>query len=171
MAKRIRVNKGDVFKADLGNGKAKYLQYVMLDPAEMNSEVIRVFSYSGSPDEEPNLKEIVASEIEFYAHVVVKWGVQMELWEKVGNIAIEKDFVPPFFRSVPLYEKYIIDGKIQFCETDDWVAWQAGQSFDDRKPIGKLTEATRKYFLGGVIPPMEIIERMKMKKYSWSYFT
>lgn len=171
MAKRIRINKGDIFKADLGNGKAKYLQYVMLDPAEMNSEVIRVFSYTGKPNEEPNLKEVVTSEIEFYAHVVVKWGVEMELWEKVGNVPIEKDFVPPFFRSVPIYNKYLINGEVQFCETDDWVAWQAGQDFDDRKPIGKLTETTRKYFKGGVIPPIKIIERMKTGRYNIPYFT
>ncbi len=171
MNKRIIVRKGDIFKADLGNGRAKYLQYVMLDPAEMNSEVIRVFNYESKIDEIPDLQEVIRSGVDFFAHVVVKWGVQMGLWKKVGNIPIEKDFVPPYFRDVPLHDKYIRNGKIQFCKTNDWVAWQAGQSFEDRKSIGKLTKETKKYNRGGIMPPVQIIERMKTGSYSALDFT
>jgi hypothetical protein len=171
MAKRVIVKEGDVFGADLGNHRMKYLQYVMLDPSEMNSEVIRVFKRESTPVTQPDLEIIAQSEVDFYAHVVVKWGVQMGLWQKIGHVPIENNFEPPYFRSVPLTPKNMEGNKIIFCKTKDWQAWQAGQKFEDRKPIGYLNEETGKYHLGGVIPPAAIIERMKTGSYSQPYFT
>jgi hypothetical protein len=170
MIKRIRIIQGDVFRANLEKGRFKYLQFVMLDPAQLNSQVIRVFNYEEYSNENTDLLKVAKSEIEFYAHVFLKWGVQMGLWEKVGNVPIESDLVQPIFRTVPL-DKHIEKGQITFCKTDDWLAWQAGQSFDDRKPIGNLSEETEKYFLGSIMAPHDIIERMKSGSYNQPYFT
>lgn len=171
MARRVIIKEGDVFSADLGDGRMRYLQYVMLDPSEMNSEVIRVFKYESTSGTKPDLETMVQSEVDFYAHVVVKWGVQMGFWEKIGNVPIEKDFEPPYFRSVPLTLRNMEGNKIIFCKTNDWQAWQAGQEFEDRKPIGYLNEETGKYHRGDIIPPAQIVERMKTGLYNQPDFT
>lgn len=171
MGKRVTINTGDIFRVDLDNGKSRFLQYVMLDPSEMNSEVVRIFKYESKQTEEAELKDVVKSGVDFYVHVVVKLGIQLGIWTKVGNLPIENGFEPPRFRDVTPITDFIVNGQVQYCETDAWVAWQAGQEFEDRKTIGKLNERTEKYYLGGIISPYNILKWMKEGANTQPYFT
>lgn len=171
MTKNNRIKIGDIFKTNTQNGIIRYLQFVMIDPGELNSEVIRIFNYEGRVDEKIDYEKVFFSGISCYTHVVIKWGIKLYNWEKVCNIPIEIGFVPPFFRDVKLKDEYIVNGKLQFCKTDNWYSWQAGERFEERKHIGWLTEETEKYYLGGVVPPKEIQELINDKNSLKPYFT
>lgn len=169
---RIKISKGDIFRVDVGNDKIKFFQFVMLDPAQMNSEVIRVFDFEIHKSDEFEIESIIEKEIDFYVHVVIKWGIDMGLWSKVGNFSIENDIILPYFRDVVPIDKYLGEnGKIMFCETNDWVAWQLGQSFTNRKPIGKLSEETKEFFIGIIMSPIDVRDYIKNSIYSQPYFT
>ena len=76
---------GDIFEAGFGDGKKKYFQVIASDPAQLNSDVIRVFSTAYSIESKLEREEIVQEPVEFYAHCIVKWGVKFGLWVKVGH--------------------------------------------------------------------------------------
>ena len=57
--KRANTRIGDVFSVKMDNNKKKYLQYVISDLTQLNSDVIRVFKTEYPDDKNPNLLEIV----------------------------------------------------------------------------------------------------------------
>jgi hypothetical protein len=84
---RANTKIGDVFSVKIDNNSKKYLQYIVSDLTQLNSDVIRAFKKAYPINANPDLSEIVKGEIEFYAHCVTKWGIKLGLWEQVGNIA------------------------------------------------------------------------------------
>jgi hypothetical protein len=188
MKRRLLIKEGDVFQVDLGsamennypefkdilgnmakNGKMRYFQYLMLDPGCLNSEVIRVFRHEEEKGGRENFQEIIDSGVDFYAHVVIKLGAQMKLWEKIGNLSIEKSFIPPLFRTcgdMPPPGPAPIFGK-----SYNWYIWQAGQSPEHYKLIGELTEKYKSLDDGVVESPISIIGRMITGEFIGDYFT
>ena len=53
--KRANTRIGDVFSVKMDNNKKKYLQYVISDLTQLNSDVIRVFKTEYPDDKNPNL--------------------------------------------------------------------------------------------------------------------
>lgn len=90
MAKRIITRIGDVFEVQLDNCK-KYFQYIANDMTQLNSSVIRAFVEEYPLDYSPILENITAGKVDFYAHTVLRWGIQSGLWYKVGRISFEED--------------------------------------------------------------------------------
>ncbi len=88
MAKRIRETKvGDIFSVQTDEKTKKYMQYIVSDLTQLNSDVIRVFKKSYPIDDKPDLKNIINDNVEFYAHCDTKAGIIQGLWELVGNDA------------------------------------------------------------------------------------
>ena len=98
MTKRIRIRQGDLFQVKLKSGVVAYFQYLLLDPCQLNSQVIRVFNYRGEAEENFDSNEVFSSGVDFYAHVIILFGIKMSLWWRIGNYQLESNFKPPLFR-------------------------------------------------------------------------
>ena len=152
MAKRIITRIGDVFEVQLDNCK-KYFQYIANDMTQLNSSVIRTFVEEYPLDYSPILENITAGKVDFYAHTVLRWGIQSDLWYKVGRISFEED-VNVLFRT------YDEDGYVPVSKL--WLVWKINQPM---KFVGELRGENRNAEIGLVINPDEIFERIKSGAY------
>lgn len=123
----IRTRIGDVFKVHLQNEKKGYFQYFANDPTQLNSSVIRAFINRYDISDEVSIDLIVSGRVDFYAHVVLRWGIELGLWKKMGNSKTLGDIVP-FFRNTNDYGNKVAISR-------DWHVWALGEEFRD---VGKL---------------------------------
>ena len=84
---RVVTKVGDVFSVKLDNEVKKYFQLIAFDLTQLNSDVIRAFKKVYPIHATPTLLDIVNDDVDFYAHCVTKFGIKMNLWDKVGNIS------------------------------------------------------------------------------------
>lgn len=160
MAKRIITKQGDIFEVPLENNKKGYFQYILVDTTQLSSSVIRVFKKHYSKEETVDLEDVVKEEVSFYAHAILKVGIKMNLWQKVGNMQVEEDIEAPYFRCSADY------GNPEIKISNDWYIWKVNEKFED---VDKLNETQKKYDIGVVIAATEIPERMNTGKYSYFY--
>tara|TARA_R110002124_G_scaffold239758_1_gene404914 strand:+ start:175 stop:657 length:483 start_codon:yes stop_codon:yes gene_type:complete len=154
---RANTKIGDVFSVKIDNTSKKYLQYIVSDLTQLNSDVIRAFKKVYPIDATPKLSEIVKGEIEFYAHCVTKWGIKLGYWESVGNISDVGEFNVLFRTSGDNPQTKI---------SRNWWIWKINE---EQKQIGKLEVENRKAEIGSVIPPDSIVHRMQTGKYDFVY--
>ena len=160
MAKRIIVKKGDIFQVLLDNNMKGYFQFIILDLTQLNSEVIRVFKKRYPANETPDFSVIVKDEVQFYAHVVIKFGVKMNLWNKVSNVPLELGLEPPCFRGSNDY------GNPEIKVSKSWYVWKTNEDFVQvGEPKGQHTS----YDIGSVLAAPEIPEIMNTGKSSYFY--
>jgi len=159
MTKRIITKIGDVFLVKLENHQ-RYFQYVSNDMTMLNSSVIQVFKEHYPLDSSPNLSEIVKGETDFYVHVVLRWGIELGFWEKIGKAEIVGK-IDALFRSSLDYGM----GKIDISER--WQVWHINDP--DFTFVGKLKGKNRNAERGEVIPPIDVYHRIKTGKYSYFY--
>ena len=86
MAKRIVTKIGNVFCAEFEDFKC-YFQYIANDLTQLNSSVIRVFRRHYPLDYNPVIDDIVKDDIQFYAHTILRRGIELGGWYKVGKSA------------------------------------------------------------------------------------
>ena len=126
-------------------------------------------------DYEPVIEDIVADEILFYAHAVLRVGIEDNVWYKVGkskNLGLEglsKILWGTLFPWTEIFE----NGFMRIKEVDpleNWTIWYVNNECID---VGRLPE---KYYDiiedGGVLPYSSIIERLKYGYYidsDWRY--
>lgn len=157
---RANTKIGDVFCVTIeGKGK-KYLQYIISDVLQLNSDVIRAFKKIYPLNEEPVLSEIVKDEIDFYAHCVTKWGIQLGYWEKVGNNAELGKTDHILFRDTSDYGK-------QVPISENWYVWHIND--ENVTMVGNLKGHNRISEIGVVFPPDCILHRMKTGEYDFKY--
>ncbi len=85
MAKRIITKIGDVFCVEIDGEYKCFFQFIGKDIEQLNSSIIRVFKTRYPIEYKPVIKDIVKDEILFYAHTILKFGVEFEAWYKVGK--------------------------------------------------------------------------------------
>ncbi len=85
MAKRIVTKIGDVFCVDFQDGTKGYFQYIANDLTILNSSVIRAFKTHYPKDMDISIDDIVKDEIAFYAHTVLRSGIDRNAWYKAGK--------------------------------------------------------------------------------------
>jgi hypothetical protein len=162
--KRISTKIGDVFSVKIDEGSKKYFQLVAFDLTQLNSDVIRAFKEVYPIDANPDLAEVLNGEVEFYAHCVTKFGVKMELWEKVGNKPDLGNIKQILFRNSEDYGSKVEKEPIKI--SDKWYVWRIGEKFKD---VGRLEGENRKAEIGIVVNPYDVLERIKTGKYSFVY--
>lgn len=155
---RANTKIGDVFSVKIDDNSKKYLQYIVSDLTQLNSDVIRAFKKVYPINANPDLSEIVNGEVEFYAHCVTKLGLKMGYWESVGNISNVGNFDNVLFRSS--------GDNPQTRVSQNWWVWKINE---EQKPVGKLAGENRKAEIGSVIPPDSIVHRMQTGKYDFVY--
>jgi hypothetical protein len=154
---RANTKTGDVFSVKIDDNSKKYLQYIISDLTQLNSDVIRVFKKIYPLSANPDLSEIVKGEVEFYAHCVTKLGIKMGYWECVGNITDVGKF-NVLFRSS--------GDNPQTKVSQNWWVWKINE---EQKQVGKLEGENQKAEIGSVIPPDSIVHRMQTGKYDFIY--
>jgi hypothetical protein len=156
---RIVTKIGNVFAVPLDDGTKRYFQYVANDLTQLNSDVIRAFNKAYPVEAKPILQEVVNDAVSFYAHVVIKWGIQMHLWEKVGKVP-QIGELKILFRSTNDY------GNPAIKKSSSWHVWRVGEGFQH---IGKLRGEYRKAEIGIVVTPPDIVQRMRTGGYDFVY--
>jgi hypothetical protein len=160
---RVSIKIGDIFSVPIDTGTKKYFQYVSNDLTQLNSEVIRAFKSKYAIGDNPELVEIAKGEVDFYAHCVIKLGVKMSLWEKVGDAPIFGD-LNPLFRGTNDYGSR--PGE-QVALSENWYVWHIND--DKFKRIGKLTGEYQNAEIGVVVTPVDVVDRMRSGKYNFIY--
>lgn len=155
---RVQTKLGDIFAVPLDSVK-KYFQYVADDRSQLNSEVIRAFKQTYPIDATPELTDVVAGEVDFHAHVVIKWGIKKELWEKVGNVPFTGK-LPALFRDTNDY------GDRRVLTSTNWYVWRVNEEF---QRVGRLEGEHRKAEIGIVVTPQDVVDRMRTGAYRFSY--
>jgi hypothetical protein len=156
---------GDVFSATLDGDCKRYFQYVASDLTQLNSDVIRIFKKIYLISDNPNLIEIVNGEIEIYAHCVLKLGLKMKLWQKVGNTPNVGDTTQILFRDTNDYGSN--SGENPILISHNWHVWRVNDRCFTR--VGKLEGINRGAYIGIVINPLGILELLKGNKYPINY--
>jgi len=85
--KRIVTKIGDVFCVEFSNNTKGYFQFIAIDKEQLGSSVIRAFKthYPIYPD--IMIEDIVKDEVDFYAHTILRAGIEYDTWYKVGKSA------------------------------------------------------------------------------------
>lgn len=158
---RTNTKIGDIFSVKVDDDSKKYLQYIISDLTQLNSDVIRAFRKSYPIDANPNLSEVVNGEVEFYAHCVTKWGIKLGYWEKVGNVAEVGETNHILFRSSGDY------GNPQIKISENWWIWKINE---EQRRVGKLEGENQKAEIGLVINPESIVYRMRTGEHAFKAY-
>ena len=162
---RTNTKIGDIFSVKINDNSKKYLQYIVSDLTQLNSDVIRAFKKVYPINANPDLSEIVKGEVEFYAHCVTKWGVKLGYWERVGNVTDVGELNHITFRCSKDYGHKLGEKPVKISH--NWYVWKINDEyFTD---VGKIEGENRKAEIGSVIPPDNIVHRMRTGKYDIAY--
>jgi hypothetical protein len=151
MVKRVKSTKvGDVFEVPISPTEKRYMQYVVSDLTQLNSDVLRIFKRVYPIDEKPDIEQIVNGEVDYYTHGDSRYGVRMDAWTLYGNTNNVGNYSNVWFKCKRDYT----DKK----RNDDWYVWKIGGDhiWMDIKEIKKLGA-----HLGLVNPYMSILHRIK----------
>lgn len=161
MAKRIITKIGDVFVVPISETTQKYMQYIANDLYQLNSSVIRAFKESYPLDSTPDLEEVVSGEVDFFAHVSLRGGIEDGLWQKIEKASLTGNVNPLFRGSMD-------SGKGPGIEySSKWYIWR----LQDENPthVGELTGENRQADIGVVVRSKDIPHRMKTGEYLFKY--
>jgi hypothetical protein len=160
---RIVTRIGDIFTVELGNGSRKFFQYVAKDATQLGSDVIRAFKEEYPDGTAPNLDDVVRGEVQFFAHCVVRWGVELGLWTKVGRSA-DIGTLDVWFRGTrDLFTKA---GEEPIRVSDRWYVWKINEPFRD---VGRLEGDLRGAEIGSVKNPHSVVKRIETGDYGDPY--
>lgn len=165
MTKRVITKIGDVFSVPINENEKRYMQLIAFDLTQLNSDVIRAFEKIYLINEHPSLDEIIRQRIFFHAHCVTKFGIKLNLWEKVGNVSNVESINNIIFRGTPEYARK--KGEAPILISNQWYIWR----INDEKftKVGKLEGENRMAEIGLIVNPYDILERMKTGKYNFYY--
>lgn len=150
---RFRKKQGDIFKVKISDDDVRYLQYVANDINLMNGNMVRVFKRRYTENDTPSPDEIVDDEIDFYCHVVLKWGVERGFWTKYGNSKDVGDLKKVFFKS---YTEELSPAYPAF-----WSIWTI-YKYTERK---KLPKRFKDAYWGIIFQPATIVHKMKTGRF------
>jgi hypothetical protein len=153
---------GDIFSVKIDEHTQKFMQYIVSDMTQLNSDVIRVFNQEYPLNASPNVLDIVSKEVQFYAHCVTILGVKMGCWSKFGNCTDVGNFNHLLFRDTDDY------GNPDIRVSNDWWIWKINKEMIH---VGKLEGENRNAEIGVVFSPPNIVHRVKTGVYPGLYPT
>lgn len=171
--KRVVTRIGDIFCVEFGNGFKGYFQYVAKDIEQLNSSVIRVFDTHYKYDYEPTLSEIVCDKVAFYAHTVLRSGIELSNWCKIGNsneidlANLERIYFGTAHEIIfNLPDGSFVNEGVKVNPLENWRIWHINQQVE---MIGKLpVEYLDLVEPGSVKPYKEIRTRMQLGYYKYT---
>ena len=166
MAKRIVTKIGDVFCVEVDNAYKRYFQYFCNDMSQLNSSVIRVFKKRYPMDCQPKPEDIVADDVDFYAHTILRDGIQYGFWYKVCNVKedYEEEMKKPMFGFFDDFDLDTDDGEEN--SYNYWYVWKINQ------PEETIDVLPKQYLdiveNGAIMPYVEIEDRIKYGYYRYT---
>jgi len=128
----------------------------------MNSSTIRVFQKEYPIEYKPVVDDIVKDEVMFYAHTVLKFGIQEGVWYKVGkSVDLGLEGLNKVLFGIPLPSKYGNEDEMMgFGYLGNWVVWKVNKPW---LRIGELKEKDAHLVeFGAVTSYPGIFERIKL---------
>lgn len=159
--KRKKTTKiGDIFAVKIDNNHQRFFQYIVSDMTMLNSSVIRVFKKEYLVTDVIDWNEVVRDEVDFYAHTILRVGLDYDLWDLVANVPEVGDYSHIWFR------RSGDSGKPQVEVSYDWDVWRINQNFID---VGRLPKKYHNAEIGVVVSAHNVVKRIKTGKYSFKY--
>ncbi len=166
MAKRIVIKIGNIFCAEICGKYKSYFQYIANDMTQLNSSVIRVFKRRYPLDANPKMEDVVSDEVCFYAHAVLRWGIELGIWSKVGksmNIGQDELEKVWFGQAMDTYWDKEAWNWISCPPSENLKIWHINQK---SIWIGLIKENEHYYVeYGAVVPAISIVERFQYGHY------
>ena len=153
---RISTRIGDIFIAQLDNGKLRFFQLIARDQSSLNGDVIRIFASHYNKDGIPSIEELIKGPIERYMHTYVINGIRLGYWEKFANT---KDI-----GTVNIYFKDSLD---DFYPRHNVVSkrWEIWVINGPRLFVGELPKECAKYEIGTVFAPIAVMIQLNTGNY------
>jgi len=152
--KSIITRIGDIFCIEIDNEYKCYFQYIAKDMSQLNSSVIRVFKRHYSMDYEYDEQEVLNDEVNFYAHTILRIGIDNGTWYKVGKSKEIGDTSKIMFRLSSDF-----GGGPQPIKSYHWYVWKLNEEYIH---IGELTEGYKDItYLGLVIQYCDVFNKIK----------
>ena len=156
---------GDIFEVKVTENSRKFFQFIANDVTQLNSNVIRAFKKEYSSEVYPELSEVINDNVDFYAHCIIKLGLKMALWDKIGNFSDIGNLDDVLFRRTSDYGTKV--GVEPVRVSFNWDIWKINDPGFTK--IGKLEGKNRDAEIGIVVNPYDIKERIVTGKYNFSY--
>jgi hypothetical protein len=150
---------GDVFEVRLDALTKRFFQYVADDSTQLNSHVVRVFRKAYDVNTSPELRIVIAGEVDFHAHVLLGIGIKQQLWQRVGHAPPPSD-LDVLFRDTNDY------GNPSISVSTNWHVWKVNGPFER---VGALRPKYDRAEVGVVVPPDSLLYRMRNGRYDFVY--
>lgn len=152
---------GDIFEVKIDDEHVKYMQYVVSDLTQLNSDVVRIFKPVYRIDEKPDIELIVKGEVENFVHCATKLGIKMGYWSKIGNSSFLGDYSKVTFRCSLDY------GKSPLTEVShSWWVWKINE---DQVHVTAIEDEFKNSFIGTVFSPDSTLEIVKCGYFPFYY--
>jgi len=89
---------------------------------------------------------------------VIKWGIEMNTWEKVGTV--------PYLERLDVLFRDSKDYGKQIKTSYNWRVWRINEKFQS---IGKLDGDYQKAEIGIVVAPPNLVRHMRTGEYGFVY--
>lgn len=170
MAKRIVTRVGNVFCVEFDDRYKCFFQFIAIDCESLGGSTIRVFKRRYPIDYKPNLEEIVHDEILFYANTILRVGIDMGTWYKVGSYS--KDLGLDELEKI-WFTTTGSPNKEGICVANDrWHIWHPAKlnsgTYVNTEYVRELLARNEKIFTGGVAPYVNIAPRIKCGYSTWT---
>lgn len=167
MAKRIVTKIGDVFCIEIDNLHKRFFQYICNDLSCMNSSVIRVFRERYPMEYKPVLSEIIKGNIEFYAHTVLKPGIEDGVWYKIGKInSTDTNIQNIIWGTTDKYKIVDCRTTIEINPMQNWTIWQTN---GNRIFIGSVPLHYYNQLENGMVKNnIDIVRRVRLGYYTYT---
>jgi hypothetical protein len=159
---RIVTKIGNIFEVTLKSGERRYFQYIANDLTQLNSSVIRVFKRKYATDEKVDFEALLESEVEFNVHTMLKPGIQLGYWRKVGTSDKIGNPSNILFRETEDSGRGVNDQPVLISHK--WFVWRIGEEY---RNVGRLVGENRLAEQGGVMPPIAIMNRLETGDYQY----
>jgi len=146
---------GEIYRIRLSDGNVGYMQHLANDSTQLSSNVVLVLRKKYLPTEEPSFEQVSAHD-GFFAHVFLKAGETLKLWERIDR---SRPVVPEPF---PVVWTIYSDKDQNLEVSKNWQVWRTNEEM--RMPISQ--EELVNSELGLVVSPTQIVHRIEHSAYS-----
>lgn len=165
MTKRVVTKIGDIFSIPINDKEKRYMQLIAFDLTQLNSDVVRIFEKKYAIGNNPDIENLIQDNVLVCAHCVTKFGVQLDLWEKIGKNPNVGDIRNIIFKGTLDYARK--QGEEPIKLSHNWHIWRIGD--EKFTYVGKLKGENRNAYVGLVINPLGMVELAKGNKYPNNY--
>lgn len=151
--RKIESKIGDVFEIPLSDGRKTYGQYV----DDNGGNIIRIFNYSTSHNERPDLSRIDKSDLLFPPiHTSIDFAIKNCGWKIVGKLSIDGYVYKGFLNHSEVLP--MPKDRRDPIRIKSWALWDGKKWIE----LGeRLSEKYQKYESGAIFPPDLIVKRIE----------